>query len=205
LTLLEKLGTILLLAFQFTINLHIPIGIYILNRISLCHKISVIDSLVRRALTVCDQDLIDRELQHTKKALVRNQCPTSLINSRIKVKKLRTATSQPSKDDNDCTKRINLPYTRRVTSEMANTIRRLNDFDVAFKPTNKIPTMLIKRQENLDLTKKLPCNNCPSMYIGETGRSLPIRMSEHMRDARNERETVTICLIVRWRTAIGID
>jgi len=27
------------------------------------------------------------------------------------------------------------------------------------------------------------------MYIGETGRSLPIRMSEHMRDVRNEKET----------------
>ena len=105
---------------------------------------------------------------------------------------MRTATSQPSKDDNDCTKRIILPYTGRVTSEIANTIRRLTDFDVAFKPTNKISTMLTNRREPKSDqigVYKLPCNNCPSMYIGETGRSLSIRMSEHMRDVRNEKET----------------
>jgi len=33
----------------------------------LCHKISVIDSLVYWALTVCDEDLIDREFKHIKK------------------------------------------------------------------------------------------------------------------------------------------
>jgi len=105
---------------------------------------------------------------------------------------MRTATSQPSKDDNDCTKRIILSYTGRVTSEIANTIRGLTDFDVAFKPTNKILTMLTNRREPKSDqigVYKLLCINCPSMNIGETGRSLPIRMSEHMRDVRNEEET----------------
>jgi len=36
---------------------------------------------------------------------------------------------------------------------------------------------------------KFPCNSCPSTYIGETERNLPVRLSEHMRDIRNKKET----------------
>jgi len=34
-----------------------------------------------------------------------------------------------------------------------------------------------------------PCHCCPTVYVGETKRNLPIRLQEHLRDIRNEKPT----------------
>jgi len=87
--------------------------------------------------------LIDRELQHIKKALIQNQYPKSLINSRIEVQKIRTATSRPPKNVNDFTKRIILPYTGRVTSEIANTLLCLYSLNVNSNLSGFCPMLII--------------------------------------------------------------
>ena len=41
--------------------------------------------------------------------------------------------------------------------------------------------------DNVNVIYRIPCNNCPKAYIGETKRALRIRMSEHEADIRNSR------------------
>ena len=90
------------------------------------------------------------------------------------------------------TKRVILPYTGRITMEIAHIIRNNTELEVAFRPIYKISTILNNnRTKNKDQigVYKFPCNSCPSVYIGETGRDLPVRLAEHMRDIRNNKDT----------------
>ena len=41
--------------------------------------------------------------------------------------------------------------------------------------------------ERLYTVYELNCNDCGAEYIGETGRNIKIRMSEHQRDTNNHK------------------
>jgi len=44
------------------------------------------------------------------------------------------------------------------------------------------PKDKIKDEEKTELIYRIPCKNCPSSYIGETGRKLGLRMKEHRKE-----------------------
>jgi len=48
-----------------------------------CHKLSVVDALVNRAMKICDEETLDTELTHTKNVLMMNNYPKTLIEKRI--------------------------------------------------------------------------------------------------------------------------
>ena len=155
------------------------------------HKISVIDSLVTRALRICDPEKIEEELHHITKALHRNCYPVKIIKSRIEHHKSCINNPKQVKDD-EFIKRIVLPYTGRVTTQVANIIRSKTNLEVAFKPINKISTSLSNNNSlSSDQIRvyKFPCHTCRKIYVGESGRNLTIRASEHLRDIRNAKDT----------------
>jgi len=98
------------------------------------HKISVIDSLVTRAQRICDSENLQGELEHIRDALVRNGYPKRMIESRVDYHKTRSHSSIPNQRD-DMTKRIVLPYTGRVTTEIAHIIKSQTNLEVAFRPS----------------------------------------------------------------------
>jgi len=156
------------------------------------HKISVIDSLVTRALRICDSENLNGELEHITLALTRNGYPKQMIDSRIDYHKYKPLSIPKISKENDMPKRLVLPYTGRITMEIAHIVRNNTELEVAFRPINKISTFLNNnRTKNKDQigVYKFPCNSCPSVYIGETGRNLPVRLAEHMRDIRNNKDT----------------
>ena len=114
-----------------------------------------------------------------------------MIESRVDYHKTKPPSSIPNQRD-DMTKRIVLPYTGRVTTEIAHNIKSQTNLEVAFRPINKLSTFLtnnkVKNSYQVGVYK-FPCSSCPSVYIGETGRNLPIRLAEHLRDVRNCKDT----------------
>jgi len=44
------------------------------------------------------------------------------------------------------------------------------------------PKDKVKDEEKTELIYRIPCKNCPSSYIGETGRKLGLRMKEHRKE-----------------------
>ncbi len=68
---------------------------------------------------------------------------------------------------------------------------------VAMKPHMTLRRLLVHpkdRNETRDISEvvyKIPCKNCESVYIGETGRLFGTRLDEHMKEIRelpNERK-----------------
>jgi len=43
------------------------------------HKMSVADSLIIRAINICDSDKLDSELDHIQKVLIANKYPLQII------------------------------------------------------------------------------------------------------------------------------
>jgi len=44
------------------------------------------------------------------------------------------------------------------------------------------PKDKVKDEEKTELIYRIPCKNCPSSYVGETGRKLGLRMKEHRKE-----------------------
>jgi len=103
-----------------------------------CHKCSVIDTLVYRALKICDDDKLDAEIEHITKILRLNHYPYKLIRSRIdRMKTILPSRSNPddvvpahNNDmnlDSQITRRLVIPYTGKLSIKIARVIRSITD------------------------------------------------------------------------------
>ena len=73
-------------------------------------------------------------------------------------------------------------YTRILKSHGITTANRPHRtlWNILIHPKDKI-----KDEEKTELIYRIPCKNCPSSYIGETGRKLGLRMKEHRKEVNS--------------------
>ena len=94
-------------------------------------------------------------------------------------------------------KYISVPYIPNTTEKMNRVLRPLN-ISLASKPTVTLRNQLCRLKDktplldNKDVVYKIPCQDCPEFYIGETGRPLNIRLDEHRRNVQNHCENSQI-------------
>lgn len=94
------------------------------------------------------------------------------------------------KYQNLSTPKVSLPYIKDTTDKITKILNKHN-IDVSFTPANTIRQLFnsVKDPINPNLQKGvyvIPCS-CGKEYIGETSRSLNIRIKEHTVDLRRER------------------
>ena len=71
------------------------------------------------------------------------------------------------------------------TESYVKPVLKSRDCSVLFKASNTIKSKLVSNKPKKMIDNeapgvyKIPCESCPLMYIGETGRSLKTRLSEH--------------------------
>ena len=67
---------------------------------------------------------------------------------------------------------------------------KAHNIRLAHRQYNSLRSQLVSTKSNFSPTVHhpgvyvIPCKDCPSVYVGETGRTLPIRISEHKRNVR---------------------
>ena len=65
------------------------------------------------------------------------------------------------------------------------------DVKVVFRPLNTLRKMLVHPKDPVSsdqckgVVYSIPCDGCPKVYIGQTGRSLKHRLAEHCRALKN--------------------
>ena len=147
-------------------------------------KKAVINTLVKRARTICSETSLEKELLHLTSALEANGYTKREIGQVMK------SSLQPKPKDKEQLKHIAvIPYIKGTSDQLARLLRKHNIFSI-LKPINKIEGCLTSVKdktpaENLAGVYKIPCS-CSKVYIGQTGRRIITRVKEHIRDYKKE-------------------
>ena len=151
------------------------------------HKLSVVRTLFHR----CNSIVTTNEAKSAEKKRI----STALKNCNfpswsLKDKPVIPQDENTSELTQDTTQKekakgmVVLPYCQG-TSEKLRRIFRKSDIQAVFKPHMNLRRMLFHPKDKVDKLKKcgcvyeVNCLNCPSKYIGQTGRMLATRINEH--------------------------
>ena len=162
------------------------------------HKRSVAKSLFHRIYKLCSPEYIDDELKIAEQILKKNNFPFKIINQeKWKISRKfsivePTGTQNNPTSDEPTIKYVSTPYIQGTSERIQHLLKPFN-ITLSHKPTMTIKSQIIQLKDQIPtmlqtcIVYKLPCDTCTKNYIGETGRNLHVRMTEHQRDIRNQK------------------
>lgn len=143
-----------------------------------CQLATVGKSLFQRAKGICDEQHLNAELQHVKRALWANGLKIPRTNQKPHMK-TPTVERKPAV----------LPYVKGVTDKIGNILKRAS-IKTYFKPMKKMSQYLRPVKSSIPLQSagvyKLDCE-CGLSYVGQTKRSIATRVKEHVADVKHRR------------------
>ena len=147
----------------------------------LTHKKAVVSTLLCRAFThTSDRVSETKEIRHVTNALRRNGYPQWLIDKQVSTPHTISTTDHQWKGT------AVLPYIRGLSESIRRVLSSL-DVRVCFKPHTTLRCFFPSPKDRPDdlepagVVYNIPCMDCSSCYIGQTGRKLGIRIKEHKR------------------------
>ena len=151
------------------------------------HKATTIKTLTRRAQLVCDtpNSLLD-EYRYLESVFHKNN-----YNADFTRRNIYRPTEADSTNRNPTPVTVTIPYITG-TSETISWILQPYNIRVAHKPTTTTLRNLLTNVKDRNepnnrqgAVYKIKCSDCQASYIGETGRNLNTRLTEHKRATRN--------------------
>ena len=133
--------------------------------------------------------LQNKEYKHVVDALKSNGYPTSIVKKQMREVRKPTERSPRNTDESSCRGFVTIPYIQGTTERLRRVLKEYN-FKVAVKPNSKLADALLKSKDRVEplsqtgVVYSIPCGECDVQYIGETGRALKTRMTEHERSVR---------------------
>lgn len=132
-------------------------------------------------------------MENVKRILLKNNYPIDLIKRLIdkKLNNLSEIRICITKVAEETTRYCSLQYVHGLSECMAKLLQRyIPNVVVAMKSIKTLNTIFTKSREKTTifeqsgLVYKIPCMNCESVYIGQTGRHLKVRLGEHKADEK---------------------
>ncbi|XP_068671068.1 uncharacterized protein [Montipora foliosa] len=162
----------------------------------MCHKRSVLSTLLRKAQNIPSTQKGKREERKQVKAVLRDNNYASSFNNSCERSLSQLPTDLPSNGF------VVLPYVQGI-SEKISWILRQHQMKVAFKPLRTVNSLFPrpKAQEKVDRPQsgtvyKISCTNCSFVYYGQTERSFKARITEHKRAvAMFDHDSKIACLV----------
>jgi hypothetical protein len=155
------------------------------------HKLAFFNCMIHRAFSIplSEKDL-NNEINIIKNIAINNGFDIKLIDNLIKIKNTKNALKSiyPSIKSQDQNSYVTLTYFGEISEKIGYIISKSNKI-VAYKTPNTISKILYNtKDKNSKFQKsgvyKLKCNECASIYIGQTGRNFEIRYKEHYNSFR---------------------
>ena len=148
------------------------------------HKATTIRTLTRRAQLVCDSpDSLTCETNYLGNVFSKNSYNPDFVIRRVyKNNEPKTTNATPVTT-------VTIPYIRGTSETIAQILQPYN-IRVAHKPITTLRQLLTNGKEKEESNDcqgavyKIKCCDCQA-YIGETGRNLNIRLTEHKRATKN--------------------
>ena len=151
-------------------------------------KSGTIRCLTERARRICQDDNKKEELLHIRDTFLKNGYPKHVISRNLKKKERRQETTHDAEETDGSTKQpsLFLPYVQGLSEKIQIECRKLNVRTI-FKSSGTLRSLSVLTRVKIktpELMKKgvvykIPCRDCETSYIGETGRTLQKRISEH--------------------------
>ena len=92
-------------------------------------------------------------------------------------------------------RQVLLPYIEKVTEKVSRILAK-HGVNTVVKPHCTLRRLLVHPKDKVKTLRKsncvhrIPCENCDKSYVGETGRSLGLRIEEHRKEAEKSVETL---------------
>ena len=151
------------------------------------HKPTTIRTLTRRAQLVCDTpDSLRDENKYLERVFMKNNYDADFIRRNI----YRPTNADATNQNLTHVTTVTIPYIKG-TSETISRILQPYNIRVAHKPTTTLRHLLTNVKDRDEPNNrqgavyKIKCSDCQASYIGETGRNLNTRLTEHKRATRN--------------------
>ena len=152
------------------------------------HKATTIKTLTRRAQLVCNTpDSLSDENKYLDRVFDKNNYNTDFI--RRNTHRV-TDTTETNRDSTSITTTAAIPYIKGTSEAIARILQPYN-IRVAHRPITTLRHLLTNVKDKDEPNNrqgaiyKIECSDCQASYIGETGRNLNTRLTEHKRATRN--------------------
>ena len=153
------------------------------------HKATTIRTFTRRVQLVCDSpDSLQDENDYLNNVFSKNNYSTDFI---VKQNTHSNSNSNTQTNVNSgLVTTATIPYIRGTSETIARILQPYN-IRVAHKPITTLRRLLTnvkdkdKPEDRQGAVYKIKCCDCQASYIGETGRNLSTRLTEHKRATRN--------------------
>ena len=155
-------------------------------------KLGVVRSLIDRKDTiVTDPEEKNKEETHIEAALKKNGYPKWAIKKAKSDKENKNKGKQKKKqNETTCKNMVVIPYVNKTSEQLAACFKKYG-VTSAMRPACTLRSLLVHPKDKIKDEKKagvvyrIPCQNCPRVYIGQTGRHLGTRVNEHKVDVEN--------------------
>ena len=144
----------------------------------------VLRCMCNRAHQICDSTSEKPELQHLQRVFQANGFPEDLVKKTLSRRPtfLTPPPSEPASEDPP--KTMCLPYIQGLSEKLERVCTSLG-VKAVFKPVRTLRQILMQVKTRIPEERKrgvvyeVPCKECHQTYIGETKRTLKVRLSEH--------------------------
>ena len=142
-------------------------------------KSGIIKCLRNRLDRIRDKSTKRDELNHLRSVLQANGYPPQVVSRALRPR----AQFQQDLDAADNPKILYLPYIQHITEPIQQVCRKLG-VKIVFRTPQTLRQQLVRLKTARPKLKKnviykVPCLDCTSVYIGEMGRCLQVRLTEH--------------------------
>ena len=146
-------------------------------------KKSVFTSMFLRALRIVSPKYFDLEIETINDIGKSLKYPEEFLNTCLKSAKksfYNDKILRPKMDNILC-----LPFYKEFM-HIPHALRKFN-INVVFQNKNKLKTLLIKNSPDTQLgcIYRIPCLDCDRFYIGQTGKSIKVRITQHKYSVRS--------------------
>nr|XP_053640607.1 integrin alpha-PS2-like [Cherax quadricarinatus] len=144
-----------------------------------------------KAYRVCSPEFLDEEIKKIFDIGMKLRHPKVFVESALLTAKKTYCRTEPKVTPQSKNVLV-LPYNENL-SILPNALRRLN-IQVVFKNSRTVRSILMKNasQQRVGGIYKDGCNGCSLSYLGQTGKSLEVRMSQHRYSIRIAKESNAI-------------
>ena len=150
-------------------------------------KVSVAQGLFLRALRVCSPEFLSEELDFIHSSLSGLAYPSHILRKSLSKAKYSFFKAVPRQDATLPHSRVCVPFVPSLNTRTQSLLRSNLNCNLSFSYPNKIKSVVVSnapKHVSSAGVYRVDCKDCGKFYIGESGRSLDVRIKEHKSDFR---------------------